>query len=375
MQRTVFDLNSNSKRKVLIIGESYMNLEMETDNRLKNGNVTHGDKYGFHPFGMTAAAAVTVGKMGGKCVFCSKLAKDSNGKRLKDYYENNGLNTDMITFPEDTQTGFAITLYSENSETEHYISKGANRFFSKSDVDEAFGVCPDVFLVPQDELFCAEENNVKSAFQIPENDDAVDENTESEGLKSDTEKIKETPHQTVTDPRGRDTLALYACNAAMERGIDMIVDYNSAASALPLSDFKGIKVFIISDETLSKMTGFYLTSEDRIVRALISLKSKIPSKYYIIQVGNDTALVYDGNSYQKITVPTPSDASEGKMNPTYVGAFIAEYLETKNIVRACIYAGVTSLLTKAHDGVLEKVPSKKEVEEYISQKGINTRVW
>ena len=127
MQRTVFDLNSNSKRKVLIIGESYMNLEMETDNRLKNGNVTHGDKYGFHPFGMTAAAAVTVGKMGGKCVFCSKLAKDSNGKRLKDYYENNGLNTDMITFPEDTQTGFAITLYGENSETEHYISKGAKR--------------------------------------------------------------------------------------------------------------------------------------------------------------------------------------------------------------------------------------------------------
>ena len=35
--------------------------------------------YGFHPYGMTAAAAVTVGKMGGKCVLCSKLAKDSNG--------------------------------------------------------------------------------------------------------------------------------------------------------------------------------------------------------------------------------------------------------------------------------------------------------
>ena len=46
----------------------------------------------------------------------------------------------MITFPEDTQTGFAITLYGENSETEHYISKGANRFFSKSDVDEALRI-------------------------------------------------------------------------------------------------------------------------------------------------------------------------------------------------------------------------------------------
>ena len=81
MQRTVLDLNTDSKRKVLIIGESYMNLEMETDSLLNYGNITHGGKYGFHPYGMTAAAAVTVGKMGGKCVLCSKLAKDSNGNR------------------------------------------------------------------------------------------------------------------------------------------------------------------------------------------------------------------------------------------------------------------------------------------------------
>ena len=375
MQRTVLDLNTDSKRKVLIIGESYMNLEMETDSLLKNGNITHGGKYGFHPYGMTAAAAVTVGKMGGKCVLCSKLAKDSNGNRLKEYYEKNGLDTGMITFPEGAQTGFAVTLYGKNSETEHYVSKGANGRFTKKDIDEAFGTCPDVFLVPQEELVCAETDEDKPALQTQKSDEPVDENASSDEPAQEKEKGEEESHSAVTDPRGRDTLALYACNAAMERGVDMIVDYNSAASALPLSDFKGIKAFIISDETLSKMTGFYLTSEDRIVRALISLKSKIPSKYYIIQVGNNTSLVYDGNSYQKIMLPAPDGVSEGKMNPTYVGAFIAEYLETKNIIRACTCAGVTSLLTKAHDGVLEKVPSKREVEEYISQKGINTRVW
>ena len=312
MQRTVLDLNTNSKRKVLIIGESYMNLEMETDSLLKNGNITYGGKYGFHPYGMTAAAAITVGKMGSRCVLCSKLANDSNGSRLRGYYEANGLDTAMITSPENAQTGFSVTLYDNKGEIEHYVSKGANAFFTKKDTQ------------------CCEKS---------------------------------------------ESLALYACNEAMKRRVDMIVDYNSSSSSLPLSEFSGIRAFIISDETLSKMTGFYLTSEDRIVRALISLKSKIPSKYYIIQVGNDTSLIYDGNSYQKITLPVPEGATEGKMNPTYTGAFIAEYLETKNMLRACTYAGVASLLTKANEGVLEKIPSRQEIDEYIAEKGIKTFVW
>ena len=46
------------KRKVLILGESYMNLEMETDRLSKNGNITYGGKYSFHPYGSTAAAAI-----------------------------------------------------------------------------------------------------------------------------------------------------------------------------------------------------------------------------------------------------------------------------------------------------------------------------
>mgnify|MGYP006902271186 CR=1 FL=1 len=35
-----------------------MNLEMETDRLSKNGNITYGGKYSFHPYGSTAAAAI-----------------------------------------------------------------------------------------------------------------------------------------------------------------------------------------------------------------------------------------------------------------------------------------------------------------------------
>ena len=368
------------KRKVLILGESYMNLELETDRLSKNGNITYGGKYSFHPYGATAAAAITAGKMGASCVLCTKLADDMNGNRLKKYYESCGLDSRMIMTAQGEQTGFAVTLYNDKGEAEHYVSKGANKQFTKEDIDEAFGTFPDFFLVPQDELFCAEIPEDKSA-KTSSKDEAIDEDIasgEAANAKipdSISDSEDNSGAEKVTDPRGRDSLALYACNKAMERGVEMIVDYNSAASSLPFAAFKGIKAFIISDETLYKMTGFYPTSEDRLIRSLVSLKSKIPSRYYIVQIGRDTSLVYDGNSYQKVALPTPDGETSGKMNPTYIGAFTAEYLETKNVVRACTYAGVASLLTQSHDGVLEKIPSRKEIEEYIVGKGIKTFVW
>lgn len=360
-----------------------MNLEMETDRLSKNGNITYGGKYSFHPYGATAAAAITAGKMGASCVLCTKLADDMNGNRLKKYYESCGLDSRMIMTAHGEQTGFAVTLYDGKGEAEHYVSKGANRQLTKEDIDEAFGSFPDFFLVPQDELFCAElpEDKEDKSAKTSAKDEAVDEDIASEEAAGEkipdslSDSEENSGAEKVTDPRGRNSLALYACNKAMERGVEMIVDYNSAASSLPFAAFRGIKAFIISDETLYKMTGFYPTSEDRLIRSLVSLKSKIPSRYYIVQIGRDTSLVYDGSSYQKVTLPTPDGETSGKMNPTYIGAFTAEYLETKNVVRACTYAGVASLLTHAHDGVLEKIPSKKEVEEYIAAKGIKTFVW
>ena len=63
------------------------------------------------------------------------------------------------------------------------------------------------------------------------------------------------------------------------------------------------------------------------------------------------------------------------MKETFVGAFITEYMATKNVVRASIYAMITSLLTKSNDGVLEHIPTKAEVDEIIKERNINTIKW
>lgn len=378
------------KRKVLILGESYMNLEMKIEAMSKEGSVTYGDKYSFHPYGKTDAAAITAAKMGGTCVLCTKLANDMNGARLKKYYESCGVDTRMISSVENAQTGFSVTLYDDGGDCRHYVSKGANRYFTKADVDEAFGIFPDFFLVPQEALSCVEPDKKEPVAQL-ESDDALDEDIAAEELKKPSGDVapekpvakdgdipEKAESQQVEDPRGRNELALYACNKAMEKKIDMIVDYSSASSDLPLSEFTGIKVLIISDDTLYKITGFYPNSDDRTIRSLVALQSKIKSRYYVVLTGEDTSFIYDGSAYEKVTLPVPEKEKKDiapKMKETYTGAFIAEYLETKNVVRACTYAGVASLLTKSNDGVLEHIPTRSEVEAYISEKHINTMKW
>lgn len=354
-------------RKILIIGESYMNLEIMTDPMKKTGNVTEAGKYSFHPYGKTSAAAITTAKMGSACVLATKLADDMNGERLTKYYKACGVDSRLFSTEVHTQTGFSVTTYDGSGTCEHYVSKGANAFFSKKTVDEAFGTFPDFFLVPQDNLSCTDDPSETSsapAVTICDNVSDADEPTEISN---------------VTDPRGRNTLALYACNKAMEKKIEMIVDYDSCASSLPLSEFTGIKALIISDEALYKMTGFYPSSDDRVTRSLVSLSSKIRSKYYIVLSGNNTSYVYDGNACEKVLAPSCMDElakkSDPKMKETYIGAFIAEFLATKNVIRACKYANIVSLLSKTRDGVLERIPNKAEIEKYIADNHIDTKIW
>ena len=126
---------------------------------------------------------------------------------------------------------------------------------------------------------------------------------------------------------------------------------------------------------LYSLTGFFPNTTDKALRSLVALSQKIKSKYYVVQQGDDTAFIYDGKYYETVTAPVQLksvDRSAGKkMNPTFTGALAAEYLESKNIVRACRFALIVSLMTRSKFGNLEKIPAKAELEAYAVENGID----
>lgn len=390
------------KRKLLVIGGSYMNLQMKTFPQDKEGTVTPGGEYRYHPYGDSAIAAISAAKMGGECVFATRFGDDMNGKRLYEYYKDCGISKRLMRKDETAQTGMCVTVYGEHGDHENFLSTGASLRFTREEIDEAFTVTPDLFLAPLEEIGYEEHMVVVPAEKTPEEeiDDetaqalmpelmietsdfpvshpaeevlaAEEAETETEA-EPDGEKIISS--ETVSSYIKQESLALYAMEAADKQGVDILVQYTPFTAQYSLASMKNIKMLVISDEMLYNLTGFFPNNTEKALRALVALSAQVKAKYYIVQQGDDSVFVYDGNRYEIVSAP---EALRGetrrigsKMHTTFLGALAAEYLETKNIIRACRLAIIVSMLTRGKFGNLEKMMSRAELEKYLAEKDID----
>lgn len=390
------------KKKLLVLGESYMNLQMHTNPVTKDEKTTYGDTYSFHPYGVGATTAISAAKLGADCTFCTKLGDDQNGERLKKYYKSCGIDTSFVTTDKNSKTGMSVTLFSDNQNGHTYISKSANLTLSKKDIEDAFSSCPDMFIVPQDILVSESANSsevigedeadtptemidISEVTEVsPADNNAVkdeEENdfsqtivfsnkiTETENAKPEKEAKKE-EKPVYSDPY-KDNLSMYAIKLAEEKHVDLFVHYGKNSSKLPLNKINGIKILVISDEALYDASGIFPNSIDKTLRAIIPFAAKIHSKYYVIQQGNDKAFIYDGKYYEIITLPAPLKAKAHQESPrmhgTYIGALAARFLETNDIMDACRYAGVVSIMTRSKFGCLDHAPTRDEVAEFTAE--------
>ena len=391
------------KRKLLIMGGSYMNLQMKINPKTKSGSTTLGSDYYFHPAGDSAIAAVSAAKNGGECIFATRFGDDINGKRLYEYYKNCGISKQLMRKDPEAQTGLCLTLFSDGYEHENFMSAGASMRFTKKEIDEAFAASsPDLFLAPLEELGYEEHMVVVSKEQGAEN--ALDEEMAqaimpsvmietsefavmppeeipaSTDMKAEkkiealSEKGKIISSETVSSYIEKESLAEYATKKADDLGLNLLVQYTPFTAKYPLESLKNIKIFVITDDDLRDLTGFSPDNTEKTLRALLALSSMVQSKYYIIQRGDDSVFVYDGNHYEIVFAPESlrKDTREigVRMKPSFIGALASEYLDSKNIIRACRFSIIVSLLTRTKFGNLEKLMSRAELIQYATERGI-----
>ena len=377
-----------------------MNLQMKISPKNKNGDITPGSDYSFHPYGDSAITAISTAKLGGECVFATRFGNDTNGKRLYEYYKSCGISTTLMRKDEDAQTGMSISLYSDLSDYENFVATGASLRFTKGDIEDAFIVMPDLFLAPLEELGCEERTIVVKAEEKEEDPDepsfvktlerAEDKAKKEETASEEEEAIEKTEEEEKTDSKEdsvissetvtsyieRESLARYAMDKAAERGVDTLLQYTPFTALYPLETYDNIKILVISDEQLYKLTGFFPNTTEKALRALMALSQTVRAKYYVVQQGNDSAFVYDGSRYEIVSAPSalvPREAgiNDKKMQQTFMGALAAEFLESKSVVRSVKFAIIVSLLTRAKFGNLEKVFSRPELEQFAAEHAID----
>jgi hypothetical protein len=255
-----------------------------------------------------------------------------------------------------------------------------------------------MFVLPQDDILSQielesslyqennEKNEVTEEHFLSDTEDTIEEEkpmietTMKLGSDGELEDFSETiffSNDAATEEVKRANVAetlnlvLYSARIASKRNIDMIVQYNEFTSKLPLSNLEGIKILVISDEMLREASGITPGSVEKTLRALIPLSAKIKAKYYIVQQGNDTSFVYDGKYYETVTLPAHlklrAKQESIHMHGTYIGALAARFLKTRDIIDACKFASVASILTQSKFGCLDHAPSFEEIADFTAE--------
>ena len=298
--------------KMLVIGNSYIEMILNVDTLPAADTMQVEDKYDLRPGGKACNAAVTAARLGLDTVVCSTVGADGNGSRLINFYKSNSIDTRFIRQNRDAKTGLSILIHETSFEASRRILyPGANLTTGFSQIEEAFGSCPDGAFVSLDMPF---EQVVKASEICYRND------------------------------------------------IPLFVEASPAKTSYPLDELVNVEAFIMNLVEAQIYAGMRIYNIEFCLRACMKISQKVRAKYYIVRMGENGIFIYDGK-YHNVIIPGQLN---GQSVSTYVdiesATFSSAYLLTGDVERSAKLAAVAGHMVKNDENI--KIPTKEQLQRY-----------
>ena len=303
-------------KRILVVSSANMDMVMNVA-RVPNGGETVIDKgeYSYIPGGKGANSAVAFSRLGGKCIFLTKLGKDANGDTLLKLYKNEGMDVSYIKRDESAGTGLAAILVEKTGQNRIIVFPGANSKIELDTVSNAIGSGPDALYMQ---------------FEI--NYDAI----------------------------------IHAANEAYKAGIPVFIDAGPANKDFPLEKLPKVTVFSPNENETESFTGIAPTDPDSCKRAALRLLERVKAEYIILKLGKRGAYIFDGeNGVTKAPYDMPV-VDTTAAGDAFTAALTLEYLRSGDIMSSCDFANAAGSITVSRKGASSSIPNKKEVEEFLA---------
>ena len=309
-------------KKILLIGSANMDLSMNML-RIPEAGETLLDDGGvaYLPGGKGANAAVALTRLGGHCVFCTKLGADLHGQKLYSYYKDRGLDTSFVKVDHEYPTGLAVVMKEASGENRIILYPGANNMLTAENVQEAFACNPDA---------------VYLGFEIPF------------------------------------AVTVSAARLAAARGIPIFVDAAPASEEHPLESLPPMEIFSPNETETKTYTGIVPFGTEGCLRASLNLCRRVKCKHLVIKLGARGAFIYDGKHYDMI----PAFRADKVVDTTAAGdAFTAaltlRYLENGGDIKDAVrYGSAAGALAVSKKGAGDSVPTREEVLAFLARNPI-----
>lgn len=305
--------------KVLVIGSANMDLSMNVFKVPAAGETVIEDGgVAYTPGGKSANSAVALAKLGGNCVFCTKLGADVHGQMLYKFYKESGIDTSYIKIDHENPTGFAVVMKEADGMNRIVVYPGANSSLNNDNLLEAFRCNPDALYI---------------GFEVPF------------------------------------AIAVAAAKIASSRGIPIFVDAAPASKDYPLELLPEVEVFSPNESETLEYTGIMPQGTETSLRAAYAIFQKVKCKYVVIKLGARGAFVYDGKHFDVIPAfKADKVVDTTAAGDTFTAALTLEYLRSRNITSAVTYGAAAAAITVSRSGASTSIPTANEVSEFLARK-------
>lgn len=305
------------KKRILVISSANMDLVLKMKRAPSAGEtLIDGGTYSFVPGGKGANAAIAVSRLGGNCVFCTRLGKDSNGETLLRFYEENDIDTRFIKRDPSAATGLAAVMVESSGMNRIVVYPGANDMICDDDIEEAFMCYPDALFVN---------------FEIP-----FDE-------------------------------VITACEYAAARNIPIIVDGGPANASMPLEKLPPVEIFSPNESETYAFTGIKPGNMESCLRAASKLYERMKVKYVVIKLGERGCFIYDGIHYDISPSFETTAVDTTAAGDAFTAALALEYIKGAGIPEACRFANAVGSIVVSHAGASSSIPTYNDVAAFIRE--------
>jgi ribokinase len=304
------------KKKITIVGSYNVGFFFIGESMPTLGETIMGKQFLEGGGGKGSNQAVACASFDGDTTFIGKLGADKYAIDAIKMYKERGISIDRIKFIPDTHTGMSVMIVDNNGNNMISVVPGANFLFSQQDIDD-------------------ERETIKSSyitgFQLENNHDTV-----FYGIR----KAKEWGATTYLDPAPAASLPDDLYNS-----IDIIKPNETEATIIT-----GIKV---KDVESAKKAGYWL------------LKKGV--KNAIITLGEKGAVLVSNDQEEYFPAPEVKAVDTTGAGDLFSGCFLASLTKGKAFTDAIKSAICAASLSTTKVGVIEAIPNKKELEEFISK--------
>ena len=294
--------------RAAVVGSINMDIILGMERVPGIGENVLGTEYSYSCGGKGANQASALAKLGADTRMIGKVADDTNGRKLIENLEANGIDRSGVSTA-GTQTGMAAILLDGEGRNRIAVYEGAN---AEIDPDEAAA-----FITDELDLLLVQF---------------------------------ETAEEVVTR----------CVNRAISKGIITVIDCGPAKQ-FSLEKMQGATIISPNESETLALTGILPDSEEAILRSSEILKERSKAEYVVLKLGERGCSVYDGKDL-RIMPPYPADVVDTTAaGDCFTAAMALEYKRSGDIYTACDMGNKAGSIAVSRMGAAASMPRVEEL--------------